>query len=680
MAKTKLDIGGMFLRLIGGILIGLLSIVGCSDMPYTGSMLTVEDVDRYITINEDSACLLSGDGSACITLVPEKEDDNKPIIHIHPKKIVYVFYREGVKIMQAEMVTDTTEIVEQVKGSGEEDQPVTDDDGDSTQEQDTPLPPPPPLPPLPPLPPPPPPSNGGNQKGGDTQNGDQNGGDTQNGDQNGGTQNGGGTPPPPKVATTLEKVSGDGQSAEVSTQLSDPLVVRVLDQDGAVLNGVSVSFSVSPTDGTLSASTAITNAQGEASTRLTLGSTVGTYTVTASASGITGTVSFTATATAAPKVATTLEKASGDGQSAEVSTQLSDPLVVRVLDQDGAVLNGVSVSFSVSPTDGTLSASTAITNAQGEASTRLTLGSTVGTYTVTARVSSIATIVSFTATATAPPPPPPKVATTLEKVSGDEQSAQVSTALSNPLVVRVLDQNRAVLRGVSVSFSVSPTDGTLSVSTATTGSNGQASTRLTLGSTVGTYTITASTTKTDGTKLEVSFTATATSNGGQNGGTQQPNGNTEQPDVSNPPTDTGDNNNGDSNNGGNGNNNGNNGGDGNEGGTNPNPKKISVHGGTDDGGETTLKNTGLIYLEIRTGAHDEFPCANPLKVTAYTDMEATVPRAHQHWAACRDATGNVTIFLYMHPALTCDVGPNTHILRVAGVPGPIIIIIEACSP
>ena len=241
-AVTKIK--PLSLRLIGGILITFLSITGCSDMPYIGSMLTAEDVDRYITIGEDSACLLSGHESVCITLIPETKDESRPIIHIHPNKLIYVFYYEGVQIIRAEMVMDTTEIMEQVRGPGEDDQPPDDDggtqqpdddddgifvgedtkggdsgdtqqpgdgdtprsDGDSggTQKPDggtqqpadgsTPrsdggnggTQQPPPLPP--------PPSNGGNQNG--NQNGEQNGdgngnGGNGNGDQNGGTdQNG----------------------------------------------------------------------------------------------------------------------------------------------------------------------------------------------------------------------------------------------------------------------------------------------------------------------------------------------------------------------------------------------------------------------------------------------------------------------------------------------------------
>ena len=232
-AVTKTE--PLSLRLIGGILITLFSIASCSDMPYTGSMLTAEDVDKYITIGEDSACLLSGYESVCITLIPETEDDSRPVIHIHPRKLIYVFYYEGVQIMQAEMVTDTTEIMEQMRDPGEADQPPSgdggvrddssDDDGDSTidgggdtqqpgdgsrqqpgdggtqQPGDgsgprsdggnggTPLPPPPPPTPpptpTPPTPPTPPPPDDSNNNNGGNQNGDQNGG---NGGNDGNTE------------------------------------------------------------------------------------------------------------------------------------------------------------------------------------------------------------------------------------------------------------------------------------------------------------------------------------------------------------------------------------------------------------------------------------------------------------------------------------------------------------
>ena len=177
---------------------------------------------------------------------------------------------------------------------------------------------------------------------------------------------------------------------------------------------------------------------------------------TASVSGIAQDVTFTATATD-PSRPTTLEVVSGDGQSGEINQHVTNPLVVRVLDQYGAPLSGVTVVFFVSP-GGVLNPTNATTAADGEASSILRLGSTAGRYNITASVSEIAQSVTFRATATEPPPPPPvsRIPTTLEAVSGDDQTNEINQHLSNPLVVRVLDQHNAMLSGVTVNFSVNP--------------------------------------------------------------------------------------------------------------------------------------------------------------------------------------------------------------------------------
>ena len=60
MAKTGFKVVKktmlLALELIGSILISLfVGIIGCSDMPYTGSMLTADDVDRYlVSAGEDT--------------------------------------------------------------------------------------------------------------------------------------------------------------------------------------------------------------------------------------------------------------------------------------------------------------------------------------------------------------------------------------------------------------------------------------------------------------------------------------------------------------------------------------------------------------------------------------------------------------------------------------------------
>ena len=105
-----------------------LAIAGCSETPYTGAMLTADDVDRYITSKDgETYCLVNGPDSACLTLMPTKiepQHANAPIIHIYPQKIVYVFYREGVPVLTAEKVVDTTEIVEKLTEPEPEPEPA----------------------------------------------------------------------------------------------------------------------------------------------------------------------------------------------------------------------------------------------------------------------------------------------------------------------------------------------------------------------------------------------------------------------------------------------------------------------------------------------------------------------------------------------------------------------------
>ncbi len=70
---------------------------------------------------------------------------------------------------------------------------------------------------------------------------------------------------------SLTKVSGDGQKGTAGVALAEPLVASVLDEDGSPLAGVVVTFSVSGGGGTLSSTTATTNANGRARSTLTLG-------------------------------------------------------------------------------------------------------------------------------------------------------------------------------------------------------------------------------------------------------------------------------------------------------------------------------------------------------------------------------------------------------------------------
>ena len=296
------------------------------------------------------------------------------------------------------------------------------------------------------------------------------------------------------IPHSLTKVSGEGQEGAASTQLAEPFVVSVLDQDGAAIAGASVTFSVTAGGGTLSSTTTTTDANGRARSTLTLGSGPGTNTVTATVAELES-VTFTASGYAIPQ---SLTKVSGEGQEGPASTQLAEPFVVSVLDEDGAAIAGAVVTFSVTAGEGVLSSTTdanpcivgsstssttATTDANGQAATRLTLGSEPGSNTVAATVERLEPV-TFTATAAEQAMPH-----SLTKVCGEDQEGTVGILLDRSFVVSVLDEDGAAMAGVVVTFSVTAGGGTLSSATATTEANGRAATRLTLGSQPGTNTV-----------------------------------------------------------------------------------------------------------------------------------------------------------------------------------------------
>jgi plastocyanin len=215
----------------------------------------------------------------------------------------------------------------------------------------------------------------------------------------GGGDNGG--TPPTTTAIAKASASGDGQSGVVGQPLANPIQVVVTD-GGAPAAGVTVGWSTTASGATLAA-TSVTDASGLASNAWTLGTVAGSQTAQASLSGASGSpVSFTATAAAG--AASELEKVSGDGQSAAIGTALLNALVAKVSDQFGNGVGGVDVAWAAS--DGSLSAPTVASGANGTSAVTLTMGDTEGPITITATAGTLAgSPQTFTATATATPPP-----------------------------------------------------------------------------------------------------------------------------------------------------------------------------------------------------------------------------------------------------------------------------------
>ena len=98
----------------------------------------------------------------------------------------------------------------------------------------------------------------------------------------------------PRVAQTLEKISGDNQQGSPGEALLSPFIVEVRDTENRGLEGIDVTFAVTAGGGSLSETTVTTDADGQASSILTLGNNEGTNTVRVTAEGISETVTFEA--------------------------------------------------------------------------------------------------------------------------------------------------------------------------------------------------------------------------------------------------------------------------------------------------------------------------------------------------------------------------------------------------
>ncbi len=298
---------------------------------------------------------------------------------------------------------------------------------------------------------------------------------------------------------SIQVFAGDGQTGEVGATLPTDIDVLVNDPRGNPIAGVSAAFAVTAGGGSVAVATVPTAADGRASTAWTLGTVAGaTQTATASSAGLTATFSATAVAAAADS----LVQVSGNNQSAPTGTLLGNSLVVQVTDRFGNAVAGHLVNFAVTAGGGSVSPTSAATDANGEAATQWTLGAAGGTQTVQVTAAGVTTGSPATFTAEG-------LVGAVAVNDGDGQTGLVGFGVNVAPSMLVTDAGGAPLAGITVTFAVSSGGGNVTDAVQISDATGVARvTKWTLGNVAGANTLSATAAGSGFTGNPVTFTAT----------------------------------------------------------------------------------------------------------------------------------------------------------------------------
>jgi Domain of unknown function (DUF1929)/Kelch motif len=181
---------------------------------------------------------------------------------------------------------------------------------------------------------------------------------------------GGGDPINPAEASRIELVSGNDQDGTVGAALPESLIVRVTDDNGDGIAGVTVQWAAQG-GGSVTAASTTSGDDGRTGVRRTLGPTAGEQTTTATANGLEGSpVSFTSTAVDGPPPTPTLVITTQPPSTAldgEVFGADVQP-VVRVETTAGDPITGVTVTAALASGSGSLEGQlTAVSGSDGSA-------------------------------------------------------------------------------------------------------------------------------------------------------------------------------------------------------------------------------------------------------------------------------------------------------------------------
>ena len=248
-------------------------------------------------------------------------------------------------------------------------------------------------------------------------------------------------PGPPHA---LSLISGAGQTGVVGATLDDSLLVQVVDQYNNPVESQAVSWTAED-GGTVSDATTSTDAAGRAGIRWQLGDQAGMQTSHAMIATLpSSALDFTATALAGNAAA--VEKVFGDNQSAPVGGDLTDSLVIRVVDAFGNGVPGRSLSW-VLVGSGSVNPGSSTTDGNGEAFTRWSLGNSAGQQTLRAAVPGFPPV-SFVAHAQSLQP------ATIAAVTATQLNGIAGQPVTPVPSVEVQDAKGNPVSGVTVTFTV----------------------------------------------------------------------------------------------------------------------------------------------------------------------------------------------------------------------------------
>ena len=289
------------------------------------------------------------------------------------------------------------------------------------------------------------------------------------------------------LPSTITAIGGTPQSTTVLAPFAVPLQVQVNDATGNPLSGVTVTFTAPSTgaSATLSSASATTDAGGHASVSAVANATVGTYAVTASATGVATPASFALNNVGGTGVNLTFTQQPGNTAA---GIDIVPPVVVKVTDIGGNPVSGVTIALTAQGGLGVLSdAAPVATDASGLATFSTLSIDKTGTYTL--RASDGTRIISSTSFVISP-----RTSSSITIVAGNGQSAVVTTAYVTPLKVSVQDAPGNGIPGVAVTFAAPSSGASVAFSGSpivTTGIGGVAAISVTANTQVGAFDVTA---------------------------------------------------------------------------------------------------------------------------------------------------------------------------------------------